>query len=426
MWFVQLLVLNAIFELLREWAPPPTTLPRYGTDETEHINGGRYNDEIYALGGNDTVAAREGDDTVEGGAGKDVIDAGLGHDSIEGNGGNDALYGRDGNDTMRGGDGEDGLFGEGGEDVLYGGDELDHLRGGDNNDTLRGGGGDDDLEGGDGNDSLLGDEAGDSGNDLLVGGAGQDTMRGFDGDDTAKGGAGADRFFAGDGVDTIDYQDSPTGVLVDLQTDINLYGDADGDILFDVENIIGSDFADSLRGDASDNDIKAGDGTQIDGDVIDGRQGNDTLTGSNANDTIEGGSGDDTLSGWDGNDLLSGGSGDDLLMGGPKGTGTYGNEMHGGSGADRFAIFGLYDEPTNDVILDFDPGTDKLEFVFLQQIDFIGEATTFTATSYQAYYEHTTDPEYGLITLLHVRNNEKTFNVILDGIHDIGPGDVIV
>ncbi|WP_020474715.1 LamG-like jellyroll fold domain-containing protein [Zavarzinella formosa] len=55
------------------------------------------------------------------------------------------------------------------------------------------------------------------------------------------------------------------------------------------ENIIGTDSADFLQGDAADNHIQ-------------GNGGNDTIIGLAGNDTLEGGAGDDTLNGGAGND----------------------------------------------------------------------------------------------------------------------------
>ena len=52
------------------------------------------------------------------------------------------------------------------------------------------------------------------------------------------------------------------------------------------------------------------------GDVIDGRGGDDTIHGLAGNDTIVGGTGNDTLYGDAGNDTLDGGSGADLMIGG--------------------------------------------------------------------------------------------------------------
>lgn len=74
-----------------------------------------------------------------------------------------------------------------------------------------------------------------------------------------------------------------------------------------VENAIGSNFADTLTGDANPNKLDGRD----DNDKLDGGNGNDTLLGGNGNDTLFGSAGNDVLEGGNGVDLLNGGDGDD-------------------------------------------------------------------------------------------------------------------
>lgn len=76
-------------------------------------------------------------------------------------------------------------------------------------------------------------------------------------------------------------------------------------------------------------------------------------TGGAGAQTLTGGTGHDLLSGGAGNDVLSGGAGDDLLMGGAGA-----DRLTGGAGADVF-VFG--DDPGQDVVTDFEPGTDRLD-----------------------------------------------------------------
>ncbi|MDQ2066887.1 Hint domain-containing protein [Xinfangfangia sp. CPCC 101601] len=160
------------------------------------------------------------------------------------------------------------ITGTSGNNTLNGGDENDVISGLSGRDTLYGGAGNDVLDGG-------------TGNDQLYGGAG---------DDTLIGGAGADRLFGGDGIDTADYSSSGAGVNVNLSTGRGSGGDAASDTLSGVENVIGSDFADTLTGDAADNFLSGG-------------TGNDALYGGVGDDTLRGGSGADTLTGAEGLDL---------------------------------------------------------------------------------------------------------------------------
>src|SRR3546814_2331555 len=77
-----------------------------------------------------------------------------------------------------------------------------------------------------------------------------------------------------------------------LATNVNHGGEAEGDRLFGLETVIGSNYADSITGS---DDVLAG----------------DTLYGRGGDDLLVGGAGDDHLDGGSGNDLLRGGTGDD-------------------------------------------------------------------------------------------------------------------
>jgi Ca2+-binding RTX toxin-like protein len=98
------------------------------------------------------------------------------------------------------------------------------------------------------------------GNDILNGGNGNDTLNGGGGDDILIGGTGADRLNGGTGADTADYSASTAGVIVNLTAGTGVGGDAQGDTLTGVENLIGSKFNDTLIGDANANAFTAGDG----------------------------------------------------------------------------------------------------------------------------------------------------------------------
>jgi Ca2+-binding RTX toxin-like protein len=210
------------------------------------------------------------------------------------------------------------------------------------------------------------------------------SISGTSGDDTLRGGEGNNVIDGLGGFNTLDYRadpnDNPTqGVIVDLPagTATNLWGGTD--TLIDIQNVIGSQFADSLTGLAIDgtrtflsgeggNDtlIAGGPGTMITADyrsslsavVVDlgsgiayddgWSGGTDTLIdiqaveGSAFGDALMGGDGDDWLSGGNGNDDLFGSAGDDTLIGGAGDDyleGDAGADLYtGGSGADRFSL----------------------------------------------------------------------------------------
>lgn len=81
--------------------------------------------------------------------------------------------------------------------------------------------------------------------------------------------------------------------------------------------------------------------------VFIGTDADETITGDCGNDELYGARGEDTLSGGHGNDYLSGNWGADVLI--------------GGAGSDTFAFDGDFGR---DVVQDFAPDEDRLQFVF--------------------------------------------------------------
>ena len=175
--------------------------------------------------------------------------------------------------------------------------------------TLTGTASPDKLEGAGGEDTIRGaPEDADTDamdHDFLSGGGANDELFGGMGDDTLEGGPGADTLNGGAGSDTITYARSAEAVRVNLGKAEFTGGDAEGDVVQNIENIIGSSWGDWLRGDTNDN-------------VLTGGAGDDTLIGGGGgNDMLMGGAGDDELNGGDGDDTLTGGMGADMLNGGP-------------------------------------------------------------------------------------------------------------
>ncbi|MFW2830740.1 calcium-binding protein [Sphingomonas sp. ID0503] len=155
-----------------------------------------------------------------------------------------------------------------------------------------------------------------AGNDTLIGRDGTDTLLGGSGNDLLDGGAGKDSIDGGTGTDTLTYAGASGAVRADLQNGYyNNKGDAAGDKIRNVENLIGSDFGDSLRG-------------------------------NNVANRIDGGEGADFLHGRGGNDTLVAGDGID--------------ELTGGSGKDLFVLIGSSFEET-DTVIDFENGIDKVD-----------------------------------------------------------------
>lgn len=198
------------------------------------------------------------------------------------------------------------------------------------------------LAGTQGNDFIvagIGDDSlnGAAGNDTIRAGSGNDRLWGGEGNDRLNGGLGADRLDGGSGTDQADYSTAGSGVAADLSASATNSGEATGDTYISIEDLLGSNFADTLAGNGGANSISGGNGA----DLILGRGGNDWLAGGNGNDTIRGGTGNDTLVGGKGNDRVT-----------------------GEAGADVFA-FAIGDDTMT--ITDFEPGVDDLALVNLRE-----------------------------------------------------------
>jgi len=301
-----------------------------------------------------------------------------------GTAGNDTFAGGNGHNSAFGFEGDDSLFGNGGDDTLFGGLGTDFLVGGAGDDTIQdesgfgqcfGLAGDDiitvfgnpNVFGGDGADLIKGEGVV---NHFLRGDAGDDTILAGDGDDDVAGGLGANKLDGGTGVDLLTYEAAGVGVMVDLA-----FGTATGAGLSDAfegfEDLRGSGFGDSLKGDTHDNHISGegggdtirggggrdvilgdggddliyasgahsvvtgGDGNDFvilaGGGIIVGDDGQDSLGGGYRADTIGGGAGQDLLNGFAGEDTINGGNGADTLIGGADA-----DSLTGGGRVDTF------------------------------------------------------------------------------------------
>ena len=291
-------------------------------------------DQVYGGAGNDTLTGGTGKDLFDGGAGSDLIDGGAGSDSVryqQSTSGvivnlgssaltiNTATYavtGMTGTKTIAAGTADDGMSGI---DTLLnienldGSDFNDYLRGGDAAGTrsyMNGEGGNNTLVGGagigiaayngtpvsfggvtaslvanangvvtvqnkfGGTDTLVNIKglSGTHTNDMLMGDSGDNQLRGNGGSDTLDGGAGND---------WVIYTADPSAVSVNLANGIatdgwngvsGLLALGGTDTIFNIENIEGSGYNDTLSGSAGNNLIKAGAGN----DIIDGGAGIDT------------------------------------------------------------------------------------------------------------------------------------------------------
>ncbi|NBN77760.1 S8 family serine peptidase [Microvirga tunisiensis] len=316
-------------------------------------------------------------DTLIGDAGANILAGGAGNDTLTGNAGQDRLTGGLGNDMIDGGADAD--------TVVFSGTRADYIlqRNTDGSILVT-----DRRTGLDGADTVVNVETfqfadrslavgslvfdvvdrtirGTEGNDTLSGTTADDIMLAGGGNDILNGSAGKDSIDGGAGTDDVTYAASTGAVTVDLASGRGTGGFADGDVLTNVENVVGAlSFTNTLRGNAGANVLTGGNGD----DLLAGRDGADTLNGGSGLDwadysessagvvvnlgitsgqagghaqgdilvSIENLSGSafaDTLTGDTNANTLIGGAGDDVLTGGR------GNDrLDGGAGAD-VAVF---------------------------------------------------------------------------------------
>lgn len=241
--------------------------------DTGGDTGGDASEDDHAYGGGAPVwahaHAEDDRDTLLGGAGDDMVWGGFG-DTLDGGEGFDSFsYDAASRDwgvsidwsaaftdagltidgaTIRSFELYGALIGTRGDDAIWVGDAVEDTRIDDHG-----------LWGGDGNDRL----SGGAGDNRLIGGAGNDVLDGGAGNDTAG------------------YLDATKAVRVNLGiTTLQKTGGAGNDILISIENLIGSNYADTLTGNGDANRLSGG-------------AGNDRLDGGGGADWLEGGSGND-------------------------------------------------------------------------------------------------------------------------------------
>ena len=313
-----------------------------GSDHNDRLAGDDRPEDASA-GGDNTLSGADGDDEIYGGSGDDQLNGDGGDDALHGGAGADALNGGEGDDTLIGGPGADKFIGGAGEDAVsyaMAQDEkvtvdlswtasqppadpnnLSHSDG----DYFPAGHSVENVIGGPRDDAITGDD----GPNRIWGGAGADTLNGGAGNDAIDGGPGGDAIDGGDhgtvvperiipaeifedryddgsvvyviiqpemviprhtilggqnDGDTATYANSDAGVRVSLTTGRGEGGDAEGDRLSNVENLVGSDHDDRLFGDSGDNKLWGG-------------AGDDRIVAGAGADRVEGGAGADTMDG---------------------------------------------------------------------------------------------------------------------------------
>jgi Ca2+-binding RTX toxin-like protein len=424
-------------------SPRPDTF--YGDEGDDVLDGMADSDTLYGGAGDDRLSGGAGADLLIGGAGRDVMAGGTGNDifyvddasdlvlenagegfdavytsvshalapgaeielfgtadytatsslDLGGNEFNNAIVGNGGNNALSGGAGDDHLTGLGGADYLYGGTGRDFMIGGTGDDIYRVDNSFDTIveKAGEGYDALytsasialsdgaeierigtedyLGTSAlfltgngfaqdiiGNNGNNQLSGMGGNDHLAGLGGADFLNGGTGIDVAEGGGGDDIF---------IVDQAADV-------------VRENAGEGF-DAVYASASFT-LAAGAHVELLGTVdylavsaldLGGNELANTIVGNNGANALSGFAGSDSLTGLGGNDVLFGGAGQDFLS--------------GGAGADTYLYTAASDSEAGgaDTILDFSPGSDRIDLSGIDANSNNGTEEAFTAIASGAF-----------------------------------------
>jgi VCBS repeat-containing protein len=404
----------------------PATVTVNVTSTNDIIVGTPDPDTLNGYGGKDRIFGRASNDVIDGGSGDDQLYGETGNDTIRGGTGDDVVDGGEGNDTLMMDDGgDDTALGGAGSDIIYYGDELTtgdvndagagrdvvvlqgnynlvlgaanllnteflSLQTGTNPEFGQSGGNSYDY------DITTVDENVDAGQLLTVNGqslqAGEDLI--FDGSaesdgkflvyasrgmNDLTGGAGNDIFFfEGGRLDGDDVLDGGGGIDA-----LVIRGTSGDNVIVLGENQLTSiesvSFNPKFASDQSiipasydltlaQGNIPEGGTLIVNGSaLIDGQSL--TVDGSAVTDgklRMFGGAGDDDFTGGEGDDMLNGAGGADRLT--------------GGDGADTFRYASVTDSVVGDAdqILDFTPGTDKIDLSAIDAISSTPENDAFT------------------------------------------------
>lgn len=425
-----------------------------GDDVIQFINGVIAPGQIKGGSGNDSILGGLGDDFISGGSGNDTIDGGAKNKS-----GNTAEY-----SDSPGGIVVNLALGQATNDGYGTQDTLINIQ---------------NIVGSRFNDSIVGNNE----KNVLQGDNGNDTLFGMGGDDVLLGGAGADYIDGGDGKDTITYIGSKAGVYVNISNSNVTFtspidkvltslpanrgfgGEANGDRIFNVENVQGSVYNDILVASDAGGNVSGLDGDDIllagaqadnldggngrdwvsyrrsnagvnvslltnnnsggyaagdvierasdaNGDPIANRSSIENLEGSNFNDTLEGDVGNNILRGLNGNDTLRGNAGNDTLIGGAGA-----DVLDGGTGID----WADYSESPSGVRVSLLPGA--------VNTGGHGEGDTFVHNGQIATVENLLGSDFGDVLIGDNGNNiinPGLSNGVLDTVNGNGGSDRLI
>lgn len=253
-----------------------------GNSVANVLDGAGGNDIIYGLGGNDTLIGGAGNDTLDGGSGNDLLFGGTGMDVIIGGTGTDAvsyadasigmnirleapLFSSSGSPLVAGAARQITQNGLVDEDSLSG---IENVIGSTYDDVIKSNGALNEIQGGAGNDVLQ--SWADGFRDVMDGGAGNDTI-----DYSAFAQSNGLIVTLGEGTNSgqalwgFTHSSGVTSITFE-------------DTLISIENVIGTNHADTIVGNSEAN-------------ILEGRDGDDRILGGGGADDLFGGSGADTF-----------------------------------------------------------------------------------------------------------------------------------
>ncbi|WP_031252170.1 calcium-binding protein, partial [Mesorhizobium sp. LNHC209A00] len=270
----------------------------------ENLIGSGFGDTLTGSTAANVISGLGGDDLINGGAGADTMVGGTGNDIYVVDNTGDIVdeTGGDGTDLVR-------------SSIAFNLSDAVHVIGSVENLTLTG-----------------------TGNLAGTGNALANVITGNTGNNTLAGLGGADALIGDAGTDTASYAASAAGVNVSLTTGVAHGGDAEGDTFSSIEGLLGSAQNDTLEGDGGNNVLNGGAGidtlsyehaaaaitvslaTTAAQNTI--GAGSDTISafenliGSDFGDTLTGSTAANVISGLGGDDLINGGAGADTMVGG--------------------------------------------------------------------------------------------------------------
>jgi Ca2+-binding RTX toxin-like protein len=253
------------------------------------------------------------------------------------------------------------------------------------------------------------------GDDVLFGHEGDDELRGGAGDDYLDGGDGADILKGWTGKDTVSYVESFAAVQIYLDLGYGSGGYAEGDTYDQIENVIGSYFADRIYGNSSNNEMYGRDGNDS---LYDNSGGSDDLYGEAGNDYLSlyrsYSSGDpaETL-------LMDGGTGDDKLAFSWHSAADFTIDLFGGDGNDVITIqnSNTYNLPMAGKLATIDAGADDdvvaLHMTFTADVT-LGTGSDLVLLNSELFLTHDLYGDFGSVVIQDFDTSASGDRIYLD------------